>query len=175
MTRRVASVGDWVIATGSAKYHRTGHLVSAMRVTETMTFDDYWTDPRFQAKRPDLQGSRMQAFGDNIYSRDANGDWLQLDSHHSLPGGVINSANVADDTQTNRVLLSDEVWYFGASARLIPAAFRGEGPANICAHRGHKKNFAPELVDGFLAWLHDHPGGAWADPIAGRPDPNETG
>ena len=163
--RRVATVGDWIIGTGSAGYGRTGQLICAMRVSEAMSFEAYWTDPRFLAKRPILTGSRMQAFGDNIYSRDAEGQWKQLDSHHSLPGGVTNQANVSDDTQTDRVLIANEFRYYGTDAPLIPAAFRGDGDANICTHRGHKKNFAPGLVERFLSWLNEHPSGC-----LGRPD-----
>jgi hypothetical protein len=96
-----------------------------MRITETMTFDEYWLEPRFELKRPDLTGSRIRAFGDNIYHRDAHGKWVQEDSHHSLPGGEINVVNLTDDTQTDRVLVSSEFWYFGAHAPLIPNRFRG--------------------------------------------------
>lgn len=163
--RRVASVGDWIVGTGSAACHRTGQLICAMRVSETMSFDEYWAEPRFRLKRPDLAGSRMQAYGDNIYSRDADGQWLQLDSHHSLPGGEINAANVEDDTQTNRVLIANDFWYYGAEAPAIPAAFRGDGASDICARRGHKTNFASGLVDGFLGWLEERPSGC-----LGRPD-----
>jgi hypothetical protein len=163
--RRVAKVGDWVIGTGSADYKRTGQLICAMQVSETMSFDDYWADPRFHAKRPDLTGSRMQAFGDNIYSRGSDMNWRQLDSHHSLPGGEINQVNVEDDTQTNRVLVANKFWYYGDKALPIPAAFRGRGAASICAHRGHRKNFQPGLVDEFLTWLIEQPPGR-----LGRPD-----
>lgn len=163
--RRVAKVGDWVIGTGSARYHRTGQLICAMRVSETMSFEAYWADPRFLIKRPDLTASRMRAYGDNIYSRDADDRWVQLDSHHSLPGGAINQANVKDDTQTNRVLVATEFWYYGADAPALPEEFRGDGNADICAHRGHKSNFATGLVDGFLAWLQEQPAGC-----LGRPD-----
>lgn len=163
--RRVANVGDWIIATGSAEYNRTGQLICAMRISETMSFEAYWADPRFLAKRPDLTGSRMQAFGDNIYSRDADDQWTQLDSHHSLPGGQINHANVRDDTQTNRVLIANEFWYYGADALLLPTAFRGDGNANICTHRGHKKTFLPGLAERFLDWLNEQPSGC-----LGRPD-----
>lgn len=163
--RRVAKVGDWIVGTGSAEYRRTGQLICAMRVSEIMSFEDYWTDPRFLCKRPDLTGSLMQAYGDNIYSRDVGDPWKQIDSHHSLPGGEINSENVADDTKTNRVLIAQEFWYYGSNALLIPATFRGEGDANICAHRGHKRNFRTGLVEAFLDWLADQPSGC-----VGRPD-----
>lgn len=163
--RRVAQVGDWVIGTGSARYGRTGHLICAMRVTEVLSFDEYWADPRFALKRPDLTGSRMRAFGDNIYHRDPDGNWIQEDSHHSLPGGEVNRVNLDDDTKTDRVLISDEFWYFGASAPLIPERFRGAGANNICALRGHKKNFAADLADEFLEWVQEHERGC-----IGRPD-----
>ena len=165
VVRRVAQVGDWIIGTGSAQHHRTGQLICAMRVRETMTYDEYWADPRFLPKRPDLTGSNMMAFGDNIYRHDANGNWLQLDSHHSLPGGVMNPANVKEDTQTDRILIATEYWYFGASAPTIPPQFRGDGPSDICAHRGHKRNFSPGLAEAFVDWVRELPSG-WT----GRPD-----
>ena len=68
--RQTASIGDWIIGTGSSKYGRQGYLIFAMRVTETMTFNEYWDDERFRRKKPNMMGSTKQAFGDNIYSRD---------------------------------------------------------------------------------------------------------
>ncbi len=114
-----------------------------MHVSETMTFDDYWADPRFLEKRPDLTGSTMQAYGDNIYSRDENGQWRQLDSHHSRPGGEINPDNVTNDTQTNRVLVATEFSYFGEDAPLMPAALRGEGSRTSAHTEGTGHNSPP--------------------------------
>jgi hypothetical protein len=136
-----------------------------MHVSETMTFDQYWADRRFLCKRPNLIGSRMNAYGDNIYSRGGDGQWMQLDSHHSLSGGEVNPVNLSDDTQTNRVLIASEFWYYGADAPLIPATFRGVGDANICTHRGHQRNFKAGLVEAFLSWLAQQPSGC-----LGRPD-----
>ena len=85
--RKTAAIGDWVIGTGSAKRGRQGYLVYAMRVAEALTFNEYWADPRFQQKKPNLRGSLKQAFGDNIYFRDESEQWNQLDSHHSYQGG----------------------------------------------------------------------------------------
>ena len=88
--RQSAAIGDWVIGSGSNNkaMRRGGHLVYAMRITETMTFDAYNADPRFENKKPYRYGSRKQSCGDNIYYRaspDAN--WQQRDSFHSLPNG----------------------------------------------------------------------------------------
>jgi len=63
--RRVARAGDWIVGTGSAEHGRQDYIVFAMRVTEVEAFDDFWEDPRFKRKRPNLRGSNKQAFGDN--------------------------------------------------------------------------------------------------------------
>lgn len=165
VVRRVAQIGDWVIGTGSARYQRSGQLISAMCVSETMTYDEYWADPRFLLKRPDLTGSNMMAFGDNIYRHGPNSAWIQLDSHHSLPEGGQNLVNLRDDTQTDRILVAAEYSYFGAAAPTIPAQFRGEGPSDICALRGHKNNFAGGLAEAFIDWVRELPSG-----YIGRPD-----
>jgi len=162
--RRHAIPGDWVVATGSAGYHRAGQLVCAMKVSETMTYDNYWNDPRFHSKRPVMNSSRMRGYGDNIYHHGPDGDWVQADSHHSLDGGISNPKNLNDDTETDRVLVAEEFWYFGSEAPTIPAKFRGVD-ADICAGRGHKVNFADGLVQEFLTWVYTLPPGC-----QGRPD-----
>lgn len=151
--RRKALVGDWIAGTGGARTKMTGRLIYAMRVTETMTFEQYFADPRFAPKKPNLSGSLKQCFGDNIYFRDADGDWQQLDSHHSLRDGSPNPENIAADTGTNRVLLSPDFAYFGADAPLLPAALRSRGNGGICAGRHHRVNFEPEVKAAFLDWF----------------------
>ena len=56
LIRRKANIDDWVVGTGAADNGLTGHLVYAMKVTETMTFDDYFADPRFHEKNPNVAG-----------------------------------------------------------------------------------------------------------------------
>src|SRR5258708_33639757 len=52
-----ARVGDWVVGTGAASRKRSGRVVFAMCVSEAMTFNEYWNDPRFQKKKPNLRAS----------------------------------------------------------------------------------------------------------------------
>ena len=150
--RKVGCVGDWVVGTGSKTNKRDGCLVFAMCITETMTFNDYWQDQRFQCKKPNLQGSKKQAFGDNIYCKKGC-QWQQLDSHHSHRGGVTNQHNIRTDTQVDRVLLSREYSYWGGSGPKIPAKFRGYGGFDICAKRNYKCRFPKGLVREFVSWL----------------------
>src|ERR1700691_5469200 len=96
--RSAAKIDDWVVGTGSKTRLRDDHLVYAMRVTGSLTFEEYWADPRFRRKKPNLRGSKKQAFGDNIYFRTTrNGKWRQLNSHHSLNDGSPNAENIETD------------------------------------------------------------------------------
>lgn len=109
--RRAAQMGDWVIGTGSKRHGRQRQLVYAMKVAEVLTFDEYWNAPRFECKKPNLSGSRKQAFGDNIYHTDRDA-WAQENSHHSYGTGQRNPNNVRRDTCPNRVLIADCFAYF---------------------------------------------------------------
>ena len=148
--RRVAQVGDCIVGTGSAYGDRTGHIVFAMRVSETMTFQEYWEDPRFRAKRPNLRGSLKQAFGDNIYHTDQEtGLCLQEDSHHCHEDGTPNPENIVNDTKTDRVLVGEEFTYWGGAGPQIPE-FDGVG---ICKKGpGHRSNFPDHVVSAFVEW-----------------------
>ena len=151
--RKIASRGDWVVGTGSAERKRKGFLVYAMCVTEAMTFNKYWEDPRFQQKKPILRGSVKQAFGDNIYRVDATGHWHQEDSHHSYVGGAPNQHNIENDTQTDRILVSEDYAYWGGSGPEIPRGFRNWSGIDICAGRNHKSQFPENFIDAFVAWV----------------------
>lgn len=127
----------------------------AMRVTETLGFDDYWSDPRFLSKRPHFDGSRKQAYGDNIYHHGTAGDWSQEDSHHSLPGGRINPKNLIPDTSCPRVLISKDYCYWGKLAPEIPLDLRNrQTDQDICHDRpGHRSNFTTSLIEDFEKWF----------------------
>jgi hypothetical protein len=156
--RGAAQIGDLVVGTGSKKRDRHEHLVYAMRVTETMSFNDYWADPRFQEKKPNLGGSKKQRYGDNIYFREPGAvGWHQADSHHSREDGSQNPANIAVDTSADRVLLSQDFVYWGGSGPRLADTFLSYGPNAIsllCPGRGHKINFPPDMVREFVAWIH---------------------
>ncbi len=57
-----------------------------MRVTEDMTFDQYWNAPRFRDKRPNLdpKAPLERAFGDCFYYRCAEDTtkWYQIPADH---------------------------------------------------------------------------------------------
>lgn len=155
--RRKTEVGDWVVGSASndRSIRRGGYLVYAMKVTETMTFNDYAADPRFVAKKPVRTGSRKQSCGDNIYFRDAlNGDWRQRDSFHSREDGQINPQHVARDTRVNRVLISDDFIYFGGMGPAFPDDLHDRDGKQLCKTGIGSSCFEdPQLVDRLVLWI----------------------
>lgn len=165
--RKHANVGDWVVGTGSSKYNLGGHLIYAMQVSEILSYDAYWEDPRFLRKRPNVSGSLKLMYGDNIYHR--NGEtWLQEDSHHSFENGEINKSNLEHDTDTDRVLVATKFVYFGKEAPRIPKPPNSAGRAekNIC-HKGRGHLRRDEVVaTSFAEWLEkQNKWGYQADPL----------
>ena len=125
-----------------------------MRVTETLTFNEYWNDGRFQRKKPNMMGSTKQAFGDNIYFLADDGQWEQLDSHHSYRDGSPNPYNIQNDTKTDRVLCGTDFVYWGRSGPKIPQEFRDYCGYDICClTQGHKCRFPNGLFDRFVEWI----------------------
>lgn len=137
--RKVAEVGDLIIGTGSADIDASGHLVYWMRVSQIITYDEYWLTSRFSRKKPIMNGSMMQRYGDNIYYTGSDGTYQQIDSFHSEEDGSLSIPNRVRDTgSTSKVLIGEEFAYFGKAAPLIPQSLQflvKSGP-------GHKCNFS---------------------------------
>src|SRR5262249_319097 len=96
-----------------------------------------------------LLGSKKLAFGDNIYFK-KNGVWHQENSHHSLPNGKPNPANIAHDTKADRVLISDDFVYWGGEGPVMPAPLlkklRKRGS-------GHRSDFDEAFIRTATQWL----------------------
>jgi hypothetical protein len=151
--RKSASVGDWVIGTGTKVCGIEGMLVFAMEISQKITFNEYWSDPAFQCKKPNINGSLKQTYGDNIYHLDeVSGMWIQADSHHSYADGTTNYHNLNRDTSKDSVLISKHFFYFGNSAQEIPddllCKVVKKGP-------GHKRIRRGEDVTLFIEWMNN--------------------
>jgi len=141
--RKGAVVGDWVFGTGSAELGCNGRLIYAMKVTEKVTFDEYWCDKRFACKKPVMNGSLKTMYGDNIYCH-IGGSWQQADSHHSLEDGSANPLNLKRDTSEDAVLISEHFYYLGKNHIQIPVEIIDE----VC-----KKGPGCKYVDDAVAKL----------------------
>lgn len=118
--RKGATIGDWIMGVGGTRLKATGRCIFLMKVTETITFDDYWEGKRFKLKKPVRNGSLVMLVGDNVYHRkNKTSPWIQEDSHHSNPDGSFNLDNLETDTKSNKVLVSTHFYYFGSEAPMI--------------------------------------------------------
>lgn len=124
--RRTAQIGDWIFGINSLE-NGNNNLIYAMKVTRKMTFNEYWDDPSFLTKKPVMNGSLKQMYGDNIYHFDPQTlQWQQENSHHSLSDGSINLLNLNRDTSSNNVLISDYFFYFGIKNIELPSDLLNE-------------------------------------------------
>ncbi|MDW3190943.1 MAG: hypothetical protein R8G66_01175 [Cytophagales bacterium] len=140
-------IGDWVIGTGSKKIKRINHLIYAMKVSEKMTFDEYWSDERFQYKRPIQNGSLVQVYGDNFYHTDEQtGHWIQETSAHSKVNGT---KHTKTDTSSNTVLISNYFYYLGDNSILIPEEYA----EIIKSGPGMKYKGMNDLGINLISWL----------------------
>lgn len=154
--RQKAQIEDWVVGIGSGAKGSPfkNKLIYAMQVQEKLEFDDYWTDSRFKKKRPVMNGSKKQMYGDNIYYRPSSGaPYVQADSHHSLPDGVKNELNYNRDIPGKYVLISNRFWYYGQDAILLPEKFLLL--ANVT--RGYKVFEDENQIGLFAEWLESLP------------------
>jgi len=152
--RRVVEVGDIVVGTSPLKAGR--RLVFVMQVTEKLTFEAYWVDPRFARKKPKFRGNVRDAYGDNIYEPQSAGGFIQHKSHHSLPDGSTNLFNRNKDTGTNAVLVSHNYAYWGADGPPVPEHLtQYQGWDLRAPTQGHVSRFPQDFVDAVGDWF-DH-------------------
>lgn len=147
------AVGDWIIGTGSKKMNMLNRLIYAMRVEGWMSFDEYWNDSKFAFKKPVLNGSLVQMYGDNIYHTSSNGVVVQEPCAHSLVDNTVNQEHLKRDVRGKNVLYSRHFYYFGDKAPKVPK----ELVPICCTSRNYSyKKVSAELIDTFVSWLEDN-------------------
>lgn len=164
--RSVAMAGDWIVGVGGAALKATGCCIYFMQVTGSVSFNEYWSHPDFQCKRPARNGSKIAMLGDNIYHRQSERDrWTQENSHHSNEDGTPEWSNVGNDTGADRVLFSNRFVYFGREAVKIPNSIFDE--IDYKNGRGHRTFYDWECAS-LLEWIQAIGNGKWnlvlADP-----------
>lgn len=170
--RRQAGIGDYVLGTSSYERRNMarsgvpgGRAVFIMRVTAITDFERYHDDwPR---KRPLMRGARIRRVGDAIYRRDPEtSEWLQADSLHSRPGGVLSPADLQTDTGwTDKVLLSDDFTYWGKDAPALPSDLLPFTRKDV----REKYHYSEAEKAAFIAWARPRLGeGRVGEPIDWR-------
>jgi len=147
-------IGDWIIGTGSKALEDVSgqrlrfHLIYAMQVSEIIPMEKYWNDPRFEYKKPILNGPLSIMYGDNIYYKNISGDWEQIDSAHSNDNGITNQKHLETDTGGKNALISELFFYFGCKAPAIPETMK-----DICHSGVGEKKLTDEKGNILINWI----------------------
>ncbi len=152
-----AKIGDWIVGTGSNAQgiRRGGHLVYAMKVSEILSTREYWYDPRFDKKKPNLFHNWVTASGDNIYEPIGHRCWRQLNSYHSHEDGSCRDDHIRRDTGVERILISDDYVYFGGEGPQLPESFLSRGDFEmIWLHRNHRRIRCEIIITAFENWIN---------------------
>ena len=133
--RKSAKEGDWIIGLGSSnqndlKLNYRDRLIYAMKVTEKMTFNEYWKDKRFLKKRQSADSAKGRC-GDNMYHSNSKGEWIQKTYEaHNTP------ENRKRDTGVDAVLVSKHFFYFGKNGIDVPKSFQQSVSSKLT--QGHR-------------------------------------
>jgi hypothetical protein len=152
--------GDWIV--GISPKRQGNKLVYAMRVDETLHFNQYFHDERFHEKKPDMNGPWEKRCGDNFYYQNDKGKWIQkLNAFHD------NERDCKKDTKHPFVFISNRFFYFGENEVNLPEEFTGM----ILDRHGCKKILDQAIIKDFVSWLEEK----YPEGIIGKPkDRHET-
>lgn len=111
--RSHATVGDWIMGTPS-RSDGEEQIIHLTRVDETLTYDEYYHDERFQMKQPenDPNGDNIYYLSDGVLTQD------ERTNHHNNP------EDRQRDLNTDRVLVGETFWYFGGASVTVPEHLR---------------------------------------------------
>lgn len=132
LIRKHKKIGDWIAGFTSKKLNNDNvgeeRLVYLMKVTEKLTFADYWE--KYKQKRPDKDSDDLiNLAGDNIYKPIGNGQFEQIKNDHH------NEKHQERDLSGKYVLISDDFYYFGSEPLTIePNDRRPNIPRGQAAH-----------------------------------------
>ena len=153
LIRKHKRAGDWIA--GFTSLYLSGsavgeeRLVYLMHVGERLPIADYFHDPRFADKIPQLdrKGAECKA-GDNIYRPLGPGAMLpeqfeQLENPNHWAGNGPSQFDLQRDLSGKSVLIADEFYYFGRNAIALPYDVR---PAVPRGQSGAGKRSSEELA-----------------------------
>ncbi len=98
-----------------------------MRVDESLTFEEYWRDPRFKSKRPHWTKNApiVEKCGDNCYQPTGHGAFRQRRSGHwDHKRNRKDNRKKSRDLGGERVLIGKRFCYYGGDAVPFPAHVR---------------------------------------------------
>ncbi len=145
--RRTAEIGDWIVGTGSTHSpieDISGCVVYAMRVSRTMTMEEYdaYVAEHLPEKVPQWRHrDARRRLGDALYD-------YSVDPPVQRPG-VHGPGNVDTDLGGHNALLSDHFYYFGNRPVRLPQDLQGI----VRQGQGHRSHSNAPYVERFVEWI----------------------
>jgi len=90
-------------------------LVYIMKVTDKITFDEYWADERYYVKKPS-RNSIEATRGDNIYQPILPGKPFSIDNYRQALNFFHDETRRPHDVSGQFALVSEDFYYFGSGA-----------------------------------------------------------
>lgn len=138
LIRKYKKVGDWIAGFTSKKLNGDisgkERLVFLMKVTDKILYSEFWNDPLYEMKRPNLMSMKIiDKAGDNIYEP------LKVNALLSSDFKQVENKNHKEwdqqhDIKGVYVLVSNYFYYFGSSPIEIENEIRPGIPKSQSAH-----------------------------------------
>ena len=159
--------GDWLI--GNSRKNDGNQLVYAMRVSKTLSMNEYFQDGQFERKKPKPDGAPEEQCGDNIYYQDKDTRWKRLPSRfHNDRNAFLK--DVGADLAGRPVFIAEHFYYFGRRRVAIPKELAGV----VCGGIGIQDK--SDLGNDFVTWLEaNHKPGVLGTPRDMADHAGETG
>lgn len=152
-------IGDWIAGFTSSELNGDSvgeeRLVYLMKVTDIVTYEEYWNNPKYKVKKPKLKLARIKnKAGDNIYKpliRNA-----KLPGHFKqIPNKFHFIKNKKDDLSGLNVLISKYFFYFGCKPLIIDNSIKPSIPPS--QHPYGYKTKDQEIAKAFVDFVKKHP------------------
>lgn len=131
--RKSKKVGDWIAGYTSQRLNGDivddERLIYLMKVTSKIDYEEYWCNPKYKSKIPDLSSESIEnKAGDNIYKPDGMSGFVQIANKNHR------EKDIKRDLSGQFILISNCFYYFGYSAIYIPVDIRPSIPKGQSAH-----------------------------------------
>jgi hypothetical protein len=158
--RRVKKPGDWIAGFTSrtlcGEHIGEERLIYLFEIEEKISIADYFLDPRFRSKIPDMTSdAKLYRTGDNIY-RPLNGFAQSIGDFEQLPNENHCGGEMARDLSGENVLIGKKFAYFGRNALRIPDGLRPDIPISQSAHG--KVTRDPARAQAFIEFVMTYAG-----------------
>ncbi|MBU1356934.1 MAG: hypothetical protein KJ620_10250 [Candidatus Edwardsbacteria bacterium] len=153
--RECKKVGDWIagFTSGQLNGEKVGDekLIYLMKVTDKISFKDYWNDPKHEKRKPNIDSQVViEKRGDNIYmplveTPRTFSDFRQIPNHNHT------EKNKGKDLSGKYVLVSNVFYYFGSKPIIIPNDIRPKVPKGQSSHGS--RTYDTKVINDFLSYM----------------------